>query len=706
MPDPDDPSVLASPRRGSRLTLACVSLAVAGVVAWQSIMALLVFLVDGVAALAVLSAAALGGLWVVRALVREPLPLRWHLLLGAGLGIGALSLLMLCLGLLGCLSAPVWYAILVAGGIAGLVRLARLLQSASAGPACTAGRWRWLWLAVVPFAALAILAASVPPGLLWAEEGNGFDVLEYHLQLPREYLQAGRITYVPHNVYANFPANAEMLYLVCMVLKGDPIQATAMAKMVNLALAGLIVAAAWLIGRERSPVAGVVTGVVTAGTGWLTYLSGIAYVENAMLLFGLLQMAVLARLVPSGGTECEGRSWSSRSSAEPGDSRARSTGRFDSSSSHFLRWMVVAGLLGGLACGCKYTGAVLVALPLAIVVIGVPSLPLRTRLVGLAAYGMAAVLSFAPWLLKNGFMTGDPVFPLSGGLFDNHPAGWGEREARHFAECHRLGPDERSFGSRVALLWRYVPADADQRVGPLLILLAIAGLVITRPTRIGWLCALVLAAQVLVWMFATHLYARFAVPFLIPLIVLAAGAACRTGGRWGRVALPALILAGLLFNAFFAGRLYARHLYSDGQRLSIEGAPDVFAQGKFRGYEFYGAVNNNLPDEANVLLVGEARVFYFQRDVDYCVVFNRNPFIEAVRAAGSASDVLDWLRARGYTHVLINWREIGRLRRSRYGCPDEINPELAARLTAAGLLPVHAVMDPVDGVPYATLFSL
>jgi hypothetical protein len=705
MPDPDDPSVRASPHRQSRLILACVALAVAGVVAWQSIMALLVLLLDGVAALVLLSAAALGGLGIVRALVREPLPLRWHLLLGAGLGIGALSLLVLGLGLLGCLSAPVWYAILAASGIAGLVRLARLLQSASAGPVCTTGRWRWLWLAVVPFAALAILAASVPPGLLWAEEGNGFDVLEYHLQLPREYLDAGRITYVPHNVYANFPANAEMLYLLCMVLKGDPVQAAAMAKMVNLVFAGMIVAAGWLIGRERSPVAGVVTGVVAAGIGWLTYLSGIAYVENAMLFFGLLQMAVLARLVSAGGAECEGRSWNSWSSAGPGRPRVRSTDDFHSNSRPFLRWMVVAGLLGGLACGCKYTGAVLIALPLAIIIIGVPSLPLRTRLVGLVVYGVAALLSFAPWLLKTSVMTGDPVFPLSGGLFDGHPAGWGEREARHFTDCHRLGPDERSFGSRVSLLWQYVPGDSDQRVGPLLILLAIAGLVVARPTRIDWLCALVLAAQVLLWMFATHLYARFAVPLLIPLIVLAAGAGCRISGRWRRVALPALILAGLLFNVFFAGRLYARHLFSDGQRLSIEGSPEVFTQGKVRGYEFYGAVNS-LPDEAKVLLVGEARVFYFQRDVDYCVVFNRNPFVEAVRAAGSASDVLDWLRAQGYTHVLINWREIGRLRRSRYGYPDEINPELAARLRAAGLLSVQTVVDAVDGAPYATLFSL
>ena len=42
------------------------------------------------------------------------------------------------------------------------------------------------------------------------------------------------------NVYANFPANAEMLYLLCMVLKGDAVQAAGMAKMLNLGLAALV----------------------------------------------------------------------------------------------------------------------------------------------------------------------------------------------------------------------------------------------------------------------------------------------------------------------------------------------------------------------------------------------------------------------------------------------------------------------------------
>jgi len=615
-----------------------------------------------------LATASLGGLWIVRAVAPGKLPLRWHLLLGASLGIGALSLLVLGFGLIGWLNARLWYGVLSAAGIMGLVRLATLLRPDDKTAGESAGSWRWLWLTAVPFAVLAALAAAVPPGLLWAQEGGGYDVLEYHLQMPREYFEAGRISYAPHNVYANFPANAEMLYLLCMVLRGDAIQAAGTAQMVNVGLAALVVATGWLIGRERSPRAGVVTGVVTAGIGWLIYLSGVAYVENAMLFFGLMAAAVLVRAYENDGQGS-------------------------------IRWTFMAGLLAGLAAGCKYTGAVLVVVPLAILAAGLPGLSLKRRIAGLSAYAFAAALAVCPWLIKNAAMTGNPVFPLLGSVFPSCPDGWGESEYRHFAACHLPGPEERSPGSRLGLLWRHVLADPDQRIGLPLMLLALAGLASWEKRGLTIVFALVLAVQLLMWMFGTHLYARFAVPLLIPLIVLTSNV-----GRPGRWVL-ATVVAGMALNVFFTGRLYAAHLYADGRKLPVEGLPELFLHGKVRGYEFYEAVNT-LPADARVLLVGEARAFYFRRAVDYRVVFNRNPFVEAVRSASSEAEVIAWLRRRGFTHVLVNWREIARLRRSRYGFADEITQDLFDQLGQAGLTPAQTITDLLDGRPYAELYRL
>ena len=48
-----------------------------------------------------------------------------------------------------------------------------------------------------------------------------FDALEYHLQGPKEYFQAGRIAFLPHNVYTSMPFGVEMLHLLGMEVLGD-----------------------------------------------------------------------------------------------------------------------------------------------------------------------------------------------------------------------------------------------------------------------------------------------------------------------------------------------------------------------------------------------------------------------------------------------------------------------------------------------------
>ncbi len=48
-----------------------------------------------------------------------------------------------------------------------------------------------------------------------------FDVGTYHFEGPKEYFQNGRITFLPHNVYTNFPFLTEMFALLGMVLHGD-----------------------------------------------------------------------------------------------------------------------------------------------------------------------------------------------------------------------------------------------------------------------------------------------------------------------------------------------------------------------------------------------------------------------------------------------------------------------------------------------------
>jgi hypothetical protein len=631
-------------------------------------------------------------------------------MLGAGLGLGFTALLVLVLGTAGAMHPWLLKTLLCAGAAAGVLRartlmvrapVERAVSQAEAGTDHNA-KWVYLWLLAVPFLVLSLLAASKAPGFVWKEEGFGYDILEYHLQLPREYLDAARITYLPHNVYANFPANVEMLYLLAMIVHGNTPEIGTVANTVHLTLGALAVCGAWLTGRMWSPKAGIVAGVAMATVGWLPYLSGLAYVENGMLLFGMLAAASLfqaVRMQAAVGSSHHPE----RGPAEPGNARTRTRGHPTPGTANTpRRWLVVAGVMAGFACGCKYTAVPMIAVPLGLCALLVPGRAVAGRLADGLIFALATLATFAPWLIKNQAMTGNPVFPLANDVFQASPDGWGPDETQHWNAGHTPAPHERSAAHRLRLLWQHILNDKHQRFGPALFLIALGGLCARRLGRDDAVLVLMLAVQLAVWILATHLYARFAVVLLIPLTLLAARALGAARSPLRNATIVVLLAAGSALNAVFAAQLQLADSPGDARA-------SLLYDGKVPGFEYLGVVNRDLPPDARILLVGEARAFYFRREVRYCVVFNHNPFLEQLLGPNSAAGVLAWLRARDFTHVLVHWGEIGRLA-SSYGFSPAVEPrELAGwfdRLTDAGLKHLYGSPHPTRETRFVDLYEV
>jgi hypothetical protein len=81
-----------------------------------------------------------------------------------------------------------------------------------------------------------------------------------------------------------------------------------------------------------------------------------------------------------------------------------------------------------------------------------------------------------------------------------------------------------------------------------------------------------------------------------------------------------------------------------------------------------------------VLLVGDARAWLYEGDVDYFTTFDSHPFI---RLLGDPARALAWLRDHQVRYVVVNWSEVQRLRNT-YGFEAAVTREAISALVKAG----------------------
>jgi hypothetical protein len=618
--------------------------------------------------------------------------------LAGGIGLSLLSLFTLLCGVTGLLHRGLFifaFAILIA--VEGwFCRPGRDRSPPhpegprSAGPGETAPHWlKLLCLAVcVPFLVIMLLGALLP--------STDFDVKAYHLQAPKEFFLNGRVGFLPHNVYASFPFLTEMLSLAGMVVRGDWYFGALVGKAVLMSFAPITALAVYSVTRRfGGETAGWLAATICLSTPWTYRISIIAYTEGALCCYVILTLL----------------------------------GFIVSQREH--RALLLTGLLAGSATATKYPGLVLVAIPFAVAVGGftwLKSAKPQAAVRGVMLYGLGVLITFGPWMTKNFVETGNPVYPLMHSFFG--VTGWDDE----LAERWRAGHSPPVEVLRDPARW---PGDLKQSIldvavrndwqSPLLFGLAPLALLLNGRRRELLLVAGYALWILMVWYLLTHRIDRFWVP-VIPVLSILAGIGLATAWGWhgsvsrgpsgpqtrhtsphaspaGRrrarltepwhpvVAIPAGLLFGftLLYNFGFnttglGG--YNQYLidYEAARRLTLpEGGtktPSIAVLDRL-----------DLPDDAQVLFVGEAQVFDATFPHRYHTVFNQSLVEQiAARKRGPGEwELLDAGRIRrnlqdqGVTHLFVNWNEVLRYRLT-YGYSDFISPRRLRELEKRGVL--------------------
>ncbi len=563
------------------------------------------------------------------------------------LGLGCLSLWVLAAGLLGLFQTVIaWGAALV-----GLLIFRKAIWSwwkdlycgfRQAAPSILVERVSLLF---VGFLLLLNLTLALAPPTRW-------DSLVYHLEVPRRYVAAGRVSFLPDNLYAGFPGISTM-WSSWAILMHAPTSAAVFGWAVGvIALLGLAGFSTRILGGQWNwlPAAILLSGSsISQALHW-------AYVDWWIILSGVTLWILLLSYLESHSPLC----------------------------------LALSGVLMGFAIGVKYTaGTLLILFTAALLFSGRQpsfenSLPdtennFRKRLAALFSGKswrsllnegvILAVVVFAcvsPWLLKNFLYTGQPLYPMAMGQLTPDPwqqtFGKDPLPQRTWLEDLLLPVDATLFGIEGAQVLGKPEYSAN--ISPLF-LAFIPALWLgwkKRTTRQkGMLKVLLLLAMVnwLVWTVLSHIANELLWPrhyfgvFPVYAVLAAAGLQGVAGLRFGQVRLQRVLLALLLLVFLFSGLSEWQSWIKRNPLAVLNGVEnqDAFLTRELGAYYPAMQVIQTLPENARLLFLWEPRVFYCQRECLTDATLDNWWYLR--QAYSDPPNIKNQLCLQEVTHVLI-----------------------------------------------------
>jgi len=612
---------------------------------------------------------------------------------GIAVGLNVVSLNTLAVGLAGGLNQPLLLAtpLLVLVGLAIFrwrSRLSDLLgrskSEASAAPSTTEqpSPWGWLeshggWLAA-PFVVSIVLGGMLPP--------VDFDVREYHLQTPKEWSQAGRVSFLPHNVYANMPLGAEAPAATAMAFAPGRLGwwwGALIGKLIMATSAPLTALALYAAGKRFvSHVAGVIAAVAYVSIPWICSVAIQGLNEGPLAMYSFLAVyAVLLRF-----------DWDPQAVAEerpPGVDRGR---------------LLLAGFLAGAAAACKYPAVVFTVIPLTAAV-GLLSTAVDASRRWRAAFSpkavawflLAVVLGGGLWYAKNAVLTGNPVYPLAASTLGG--ATRTEEKIEQWSQAHATPPFSIDQLTNSVSKVFYASDWHSPVIWPLCIAAALAA----QRRRLVIALVVLLSYCVAVWWLFTHRIDRFWIPYFpLAALLCGIGATARSDPWWRRAVLGVLLL-GLTCNflMLFSPRLGDNRYFAAMTSLREDGPPSD--QPPVRVNPIHRYLNTHQEATEAVLLVGDAEPFDLWGTTIYNTVFDHSIF-EQMMQGRTPEQQRRRLIDRRIRYVYVKWSDIKRYRSpGNYGFTDYVTEDLLANMVAAGLLrPLH----PPGAAGYEQLYEV
>jgi hypothetical protein len=480
-------------------------------------------------------------------------------------------------------------------------------------------------LGLVFFGAVAVFMISMamtPP--------HDWDSLMYHLRVPAQFLQHGRIYLPEDNLHTAYVGLAHMLYLPLMAFGSESGPALVSAFFaLALGLAVFEFCVRFLPGSTAD------LGLSSLWGSALLLLTAITPKVDVTLAFYLfLAHYALIRALSS------------------------------SSSGPFV---YLSAALLGLATGIKYLALIyfLALVPLIFRTAWCRQEGFGRSVRNLALFSILCLGAASPWLAKNWLLLGSPLYPfLSGlriepwlvGFYPNqddalpviHQAlRWFDQGSARFSLLALIrAPGTLTVEAEGAL---YYP-------NPIFLLLPLWMVTIWRNKILNWLMISTVGYVIILAMYWPFNVVRYLTPAVAPFTIVAVHIA---GRLWHRlipssrvVELSALIVGitllpfGISAAVCFSGKAALRYV------TGMSSAEEFLQSGLFLyGNQVYSEmtfINRHMPQGSRILMVYEGRGYYFNVATIQDNSFTNWPLLARTEAA------INCLRRTGISHVLVN----------------------------------------------------
>ena len=478
---------------------------------------------------------------------------------------------------------------------------------------------RLLWLAIFVILGTELTLCLVPP--------TARDELTHHLAIPRLYARAGKILEIPMAPYAYYPMLLDMLYTPWVYWKYDSVP-----KIVH-GLFGFMTGLSLYayLSRRMNVVYGLLGFFFFISVPSVLRLSHWAYVDLGTTFYSTAALLCILR-------------WREEKSAR--------------------QWLIMAALSAGFTVATKPNGLVawlLLFFLFTWIAVREPEHNYGRILSECLIFGAVGALPFLPWLIKNWLQTGNPFFPLLGGLF---PAKTEiEGGGATYVSLGVFAKRELLYGENwwqiMALPLRLFffgrdddPQYFDGVLGPSLILL------LPWAFKGKWLeeKKLLMSFAILFFLYALFLVdlrVRYILPIVPPMVILFTYGVFNIYLRIRRpIYLFVVLSCFAAFNGYYLWR-YFRHVdplrYATGQESRT-----AYLARTLPEYPAFQYLNRELSPTAKIyLLFMGRRAYYCDREYFHDAGELPGFLLRAIQSAKEPVDVARRLKALRLTHLLV-----------------------------------------------------